>query len=70
MTEHSPRPFHVVVQKSDIGMSRLFSAANLDRHRKLASNVIGVAERHQVLADCPAHISNILIREPDAHSVE
>jgi len=68
-------------------MSRLFSPTNLDRHRKLARNVISVAERHQMLellaeemkafrreARSPltaqAHIINILIREPDAHSDE
>ena len=42
-------PLNVPAEKVEPGMSRFFNTENLDRYRKLASDVTTAAERQQVL---------------------
>ena len=49
MTDSPQHPYGVMVQTPATGMGRFFNPTNVDRYRKLASNTVGIAERHQVL---------------------
>ena len=47
----------VRMRRAAAGMSRFFSAVNLDRYRKLASPGIGETEQHQLLEDLAEEMS-------------
>jgi hypothetical protein len=42
-------PLNRPAENTDVGMSRFFNGQNLERYRKLASNVTTAAERQQLL---------------------
>jgi hypothetical protein len=51
MDRRHSRAHRLNVQKSDIGMARFFSPANLDRYRKLASGAVDDTERHKIMEE-------------------